>query len=117
MGLHYLDKIFEPKSNAVVGAREKEGSMGYVHMRNPMADGYPGQVFPINQRCANVPGVKAHPSLVEINRPIDLAIIAIPISKVPQMIEECVQLGVGGAIAVFTGTRERISRTGDTNKC
>jgi acetyltransferase len=106
MGLYNLDKLFKPDSIAVVGASEKEGSIGYIHMHNLTEGGYEGQVFPINPRYDSVHGLKAYPSLGAIGHPIDLAIIAIPIASVPEVIREGGQLGVGGAIIISAGGRE-----------
>jgi acetyltransferase len=106
MGLYNLDKIFEPESVAVVGASEKEGSIGYVHVQNLIAGGYQGKIFPVNPHYTAIHGLKAYPSISRIDHAVDLAIIAIPISSVPAVIRECAQVGVGGAIVVSAGGKE-----------
>ncbi len=106
MGIYNLDKIFRPESIAVIGASEKAGSIGYVHMRNLIDGGYQGQIFPVNPWYATIHGMKAYSSLFTIDDSIDLAIIAIPIVSVPAVIKECVQVGVGGTIIISAGGRE-----------
>ena len=106
MGLYNLDKIFEPESIAVVGASEKEGSIGSVHVQNLIQGGYQGKIFPVNPHYTSTHGLKAYPSISRIDHVVDLAIIAIPISSVPSVIRECAQVRVGGAIVVSAGGKE-----------
>ncbi|MDH3963352.1 MAG: bifunctional acetate--CoA ligase family protein/GNAT family N-acetyltransferase [Deltaproteobacteria bacterium] len=106
MGLYNLDKIFEPESIAVVGASEKEGSIGSVHVQNLIQGGYQGKIFPVNPHYTSTHGLKAYPSISRIDHAVDLAIIAIPISSVPSVIRECAQVRVGGAIVVSAGGKE-----------
>jgi acetyltransferase len=106
MGLYNLDKIFKPDSVAVIGASKKEGSIGHIHVRNLVEGGYQGKIFPVHPHYTKICGLEAYPSLTKIEDNIDLAIIAIPITSVPQVIEECVEVGVGGTIIVSAGGRE-----------
>jgi acetyltransferase len=106
MGLYNLDKIFRPTTIAVVGASQKEGSIGSVHIKNLIRGGFQGKIFPVNPCYAEIHGLEAYPSVAKIEQCIDLAIIAIPIAEVPQVIKECVEVGVGGAIIISAGGRE-----------
>jgi acetyltransferase len=106
MGLHNLDKIFKPKSIAVVGASEKEGSIGHAIMQNLIEGGYGGEVIPINPRYSTIHGIRTFQSISKTNSAIDLAIIAIPISTVPPVVKECAERGVGGAIILSAGGKE-----------
>ena len=106
MGLYNLDKIFKPKSIAVIGASETRGSIGLAIMENLIQGGYEGRVIPINPKHSQVTGIKSCKSLSEADRSIDLAVIATPISTVPQIVRQCVTAGVGGAIIISAGGRE-----------
>ena len=57
-----LDMIFNPKSIAVIGASDREGSVGYTLMKNLTELGYEGKVFPINIRKPAILGFKAYQS-------------------------------------------------------
>ena len=48
VSIENLDKIFQPKSIAVVGANERDGSVGAALMRNLIERGFSGDIFPIN---------------------------------------------------------------------
>ena len=50
MGVDNLDKIFHPKSIAVVGASERKGSVGHAIMQNLVKSGYAGDIYPINAK-------------------------------------------------------------------
>jgi len=53
MSVENLDKIFQPKSIAVVGASETKGSVGAAIMRNLLERGFPGEIHPINPNHKN----------------------------------------------------------------
>ncbi|MBW2707879.1 MAG: bifunctional acetate--CoA ligase family protein/GNAT family N-acetyltransferase [Deltaproteobacteria bacterium] len=101
-----MDKIFAPAHIAVIGAGNKEGSIGYALMNNIQRGGYPGKLFPINPKYTTVSGLNSYPSIGDVGEPVDLAVIATPISTVPAIIQECVAAKVRGAIIVSAGGKE-----------
>jgi len=101
-----LDKIFHPKSIAVVGASQRTGSIGYALMRNLIQGGYPGKVYPINPRHKTIWEIEAFPSLLELESPVDLVIMATPIASAPQIVKECKKAGVGGVVIISAGGKE-----------
>ena len=101
-----LDVIFRPETVAVVGATERPGSVGRTIMWNLVSSPFGGTVFPVNSRRPNVLGVKAYPSVSEVPARVDLAVIVAPAPAVPDIIGECVEAGVGGAIIISAGFRE-----------
>ena len=106
MGLYNLDKIFEPRSIAVVGASETRGSIGLAIMENLIQGGYEGRIIPVNPKYSKIAGIKSRGSLAQSEQSVDLAVIATPISTVPGIVRECVDAGVGGAIIISAGGRE-----------
>ena len=106
MSIHNLERIFKPKSLAVVGASERLGSIGNSIMKNIMDGGYTGKIFPVNPKHKTICGLKAFPSVLDIELSVDLAVIATPIVKVPALIRECVQAKIGGAIVLSAGGKE-----------
>ncbi|GAB6095818.1 bifunctional acetate--CoA ligase family protein/GNAT family N-acetyltransferase [Desulfatiferula olefinivorans] len=106
MGIEYMDKIFKPRSVAVVGASNREGSVGYAIYRNLIQGGYEGPIYPVNARHRSVWNETAFESVSDIGRPVDLAVIVTPIATVPQIIRECGEAGVGGAVIISAGGKE-----------
>jgi len=103
MSIRNLDKIFKPASVAIVGASEKEGSIGNTLIENMIDGGYTGDLFPVNRKYSFVKNIQAYRNLKDIKSPVDLAVIAVPISNVPSVIKECVRCNVGGVIVVTAG--------------
>src|ERR687895_2255184 len=101
-----LDAIFGPETVAVVGASDRAGSVGRTIMWNLISNPFGGTVYPVNARRQNVLGIKAYPSVLEVPERVDLAVIAAPAPTVPDIIRECVDAGVGGAIIISAGFRE-----------
>jgi len=102
----HLERIFDPKSVAVVGASDEEGSVGYVLMKNLMGSGYEGQVYPINIRDPEVFGLRAYKSVSELPETPDLAVVATPAKTVPGILEECGKAGIKGVIVISAGFKE-----------
>ncbi len=103
---HPLDAIFAPRNVAVIGATEKEDSVGRTLLWNLISNPFGGTVFPVNPKRNNVMGIRAYPSISDVPEQVDLAVIVTPAPTVPDLIEECVQNGVKGAIIISAGFKE-----------
>ncbi len=101
-----LQPIFSPKTVAVIGATEKVGSVGRTLLWNLISSPFGGTVFPVNPKRENILGIKAYPGIKDIPDPIDLAVIVTPAPTVPDIITECVDSGVKGAIVISAGFKE-----------
>ncbi|MCL4502018.1 MAG: bifunctional acetate--CoA ligase family protein/GNAT family N-acetyltransferase [Deltaproteobacteria bacterium] len=103
---HSLDCFFKPASVAIIGASGKEKSIGHALVQNFIESDFSGKVYPINPRYSVISGIETYPTIAAVNAPIDLAIIAIPIKAVPNIIKDCGQAGIKGAIIVSRGGKE-----------
>src|SRR5215831_3366833 len=101
-----LDVFFSPKTVAVVGATENPGSVGRTILWNLVTSPFGGTVFPVNPKRPSVLGVKAYPSITEIPERVDLAVIVTPPSSIPDIIRECGENGVKGAVVISAGFKE-----------
>jgi acetyltransferase len=101
-----LDKIFNPKSVAVVGASDEEGTVGYTLMKNLTESKYKGKVYPVNIRKKEILGLKACQSVEQLPEVVDLAIIATPSQTVPDVVEQCGKVGIIGVIILSAGFKE-----------
>ncbi len=106
MGIENMDKIFKPKAIAVVGASNRDGSIGFSIYRNLVESGYQGKIYPVNNRHRTIWNDRAHGSVTDIGNPVDLAMIATPIATVPQIIRECGTSGIKGAVIISAGGKE-----------
>ena len=101
-----LKNIFAPKNVAVIGATEKEGSVGRTILWNLISSPFGGAVFPINPKRPSLLGIKAYPSVKDVPDKIDLAVIVTPSSSIPDLIAECTEVGIKGAIVISAGFKE-----------
>jgi len=101
-----LDKIFNPKSIALIGASDEEGSVGFILMKNLIGLGYEGKVYPVNIRKKEILGFKAYQTVNQLPETVDLAIIATPAKTVPDVVEQCGKAGIIGIIIISAGFKE-----------
>ncbi len=106
MGQHNLSRIMKPQQVAVVGASEKSGTIGNALMKNLLDGGFPGTVLPVNPKYKKIHGYRSYRSISDLEDGVDLAIIATPIHTVPEIVRECVNRKVGGAIIISAGGKE-----------
>jgi acetyltransferase len=106
MSVENLEKIFQPKSIAVVGASERKGSVGAALMHNLIERGFAGEIHPINPNHKKIWKLPSCPSIKDLEVPVDLAVISTPIALVPQIVKDCVDVGVGGAVIISAGGKE-----------
>jgi len=101
-----LHAIFSPKSVAVIGASNRVGTVGHDLFHNILLSGYCGTLYPVNPKAPSIAGVHAYTNVGEIPDEIDLALIMVPSTAVPGVLEECGQKGVRGAVIVTAGFKE-----------
>lgn len=83
-----LEKLFNPKSIAIVGATSMPGKVGNVITKNILNLGYAGKVFLVNPTHREIFGKVCFSSLKEIEKEVDLAIIVIPARFVEEEIRQ-----------------------------
>jgi len=101
-----LTPVFCPRSIAVIGASRDPNSVGQSVFRNILMGGYKGVLYPVNPKAQFILSVKAYPSITEVPDEVDLAVIVVPAPIVLQVLEECGEKGVKGAIVISAGFKE-----------
>src|ERR1017187_7201794 len=101
-----LEPVFRPNSVAVIGASNRAGTVGHDLFRNILLSGYSGTLYPVNPKATSIAGVHAYTNVGEIPDDIDLALILVPSTAVPQVLEDCGKKGVSGAVIVTAGFKE-----------
>ncbi|MHC5139971.1 MAG: CoA-binding protein [Planctomycetota bacterium] len=101
-----LEKFFNPKSVAIVGASQTKGKVGYEILTNMVSGGYPGTIFPVNHKADTIENLKCYPTLESIGQVPDLVIVIIPAKFVPGIITECAKIGVKSVIIITAGFKE-----------
>lgn len=101
-----LEMFFAPRSIAVVGAGREPGKLGHDVLKNLLQYGYKGQVYPINPKADEILGLKCYPTVLDVPDPIDLAVVVVPARFVPEVIQQCGEKGVRGAVIISAGFKE-----------
>ncbi|VUT24841.1 MAG: Succinyl-CoA ligase [ADP-forming] subunit alpha [Candidatus Methanolliviera sp. GoM_asphalt] len=108
-----FDRIFHPRGVAVVGVSSDPTKYGNMFFSGLIeAD---SNVYPVNLKEKEILGREAYPSIKDIPHDVDYAVISIPASGVPKVIEDCGKKGVK-AVTIYTaeysesGTKEGIKR-------
>jgi acetyltransferase len=102
----YLDKIFDPRSVAIIGASDEVGTAGYALVKNFVELGFEGKIFPVNTHQTEVLGLKAYETVEQVSEPIDLAVIATPAKTTPDIVEQCGKVGIKGIVIISGGFKE-----------
>ena len=104
--LRSLAPFFDPQCVAVVGASRDPSKVGGSVLANLRSVGFPGRVIPINPAADIVQGLKAYPSVLATDAPIDVAVITVPAPDVMAALKDCARKGVAGAVVLSAGFRE-----------
>ncbi|MSV33212.1 MAG: CoA-binding protein [Nitrosarchaeum sp.] len=101
-----VESVFlSPKSIAIIGASDKRGSVGATITSNIM-NGFTGTVFPVSPTRPTVFYKTAYKSVLDIPKPVDLAVIVINNLLVADVLEECGKKKVKGVIIITAGFKE-----------
>jgi len=97
--------LFAPDSVAVIGATNIPGTWGFGTMRH-LLESVNRNIYPVNPTVSEVLGIATYGSVLDIPSPIDLAVIVVPASQVPAVLQGCVQKGVRAAVIISAGFAE-----------
>jgi acetyltransferase len=101
-----LDALFKPRAIAVIGASNNPYAIGNIVLRNLLAYGFQGPVFPINPKGGHIQCFKAYRSILDVPDEIDLVNISVQHALVPKVLDECGKKGVKFAIVHSAGFKE-----------
>lgn len=95
-----FEAAFHPKAIAIVGAsgssaaaEQRGGHGGTIFLRNLKKLGFPGHIYPINPRAAEVLGFQAYPSISAVPEHVDLVIVSVSAPDVPAVLEDAAAAG------------------------
>ncbi len=99
-------ELFEPDSIAIVGAAREELKVGHIVVKNLLESGYEGRIYPVNPKSEEILGIKCYPSLLDIPDEVQAAVICVPNTAVPKVMEQCGEKKVKAAIIITAGFKE-----------
>jgi acetyltransferase len=101
-----LDRILNPRVVAVVGASNDPEKRGYRAIKTLLADEYRGEIVPINPKEKKILGIDCYARLQDAPHEIDLALICTPARSAPDVVRQCGEKGVKGALLLAGGFSE-----------
>lgn len=103
MGTRWLERFFEPSKIAVIGASERESSMGGAVIKNLKASAFKGSIYAVNvRRYKTVHGVSCISKIGRLPKDVDLAIICTPAHTIEKIIKQLGRHGIH-AVIILTG--------------
>ena len=103
---HSVARLLAPRTIAVIGAGERRGTVGHEVLRNLIAHGFNGAVYPVHPTADSIASVRAWPSVLDVPDDIDLAVIAVPAAEVVKVVEQCARKRVRGLVVLAAGFAE-----------
>ena len=102
-----LNSFFSPASVAVIGATDREGSVGCTVLRNLLNGSYKGRVYAVNPRREQAGGLPCYGSIDQIPEAVDLVVIVTPANTVPGLVAECVNAKAKSIVVISAGFKEK----------
>lgn len=103
MSIRHIDSLFDPASVAVIGASERPARVGTTVWRNLRRSGFPGPVWAVNPRYAQLDGETVYPDVASLPAAPELAVICTPPASVPGLIEALGARGTRAAVVLTAG--------------
>ncbi|MFM0226331.1 acetate--CoA ligase family protein [Paraburkholderia dipogonis] len=101
-----IGRLVDPRSIAIIGASNDPKSISGQPMRFLIQHGYQGALYPVNPKYAEIDGVACYDSVAALPASPDLALILVAARRVPDMLRQCGEKGVGFAIVYSSGFAE-----------
>jgi len=101
-----LEKIFYPQSVAVVGANRVPGTVPGDLVQNLLKSDFQGIIYPVSPKERFITGLKTYKYVIDIDDPVDLAVLVFPSSVCHLALEQCGQKGIKSAVIISAGFRE-----------
>ncbi len=101
-----MNRLFNPRGVAVIGASTNPGKIGYRIVENMVKSGYTGRIYPINPKGGEILGWPVYAGLGGVEGEVDVAVLAVPSDQVNAAVAACGAKGVGHLVVVTSGFSE-----------
>ncbi|HBX24239.1 MAG TPA: CoA-binding protein [Desulfotomaculum sp.] len=98
-----LKPFINPQSVALIGVSSRTGPGAFNVMEQMLGIGYKGKIYPVNPRGGTILNIPAYKSVLEIEAPVDLAVIATPRTVVPGVVRQCVAKSIPAVVVITQG--------------
>ncbi len=101
-----LESLLRPQSVAVLGASRSPGKVGHEVLANLQAGGFEGAIYAVNPGADEILGLPCYPDMSSLPEPVDLCLVALPVSKVEAAVKEALAARVGSMVILTAGFKE-----------
>lgn len=106
MSIRNFERLFKPRSVALIGASARPQTVGQVVLRNLRRAGFAGPIFPVNPHDTEIDGLPTYEDVASLPSAPDLAVIATPPDSVPGLIVDLGRIGTRAAVVITAGFGE-----------
>jgi acyl-CoA synthetase (NDP forming) len=103
---HFLNTFFDPKSVAIIGASNNPMRTNYHLVANLVNLGFKGRIYPVHPVEREIMGLRAYPSVKQIDEIVDLAVIGVSQALTLGVLKECIEKGIKRVIIIAGGFSE-----------
>ncbi len=101
-----LDRMFAPRSVAVIGAGATPDKVGHAIMDSLVTGGFPGDIYPVHPKHREILGIRVFSDIDFLPEIPDLAVVALNQESAIKMVAQLSKLGVGGVSVIAGGFSE-----------
>lgn len=101
-----LRPFFHPRGVVVIGTSSSPSKLGFGVARNLVASKFEGAIHFVSNKPGELFGKVVYSKAAEIPDPVDLAVIVVPATAVPQALRDCADRGIQNCIIESAGFRE-----------
>ncbi|STX01726.1 succinyl-CoA synthetase subunit alpha [Kocuria rosea] len=98
--------LLSPSSIAVIGASRDPGHAGHALVEHLVASGFAGRLSGVSPTPFEREGMTHATSIGDVPEPVDLAVVAVPVDQVADVVDQCGAAGVRAVVVVTGGYAE-----------
>ena len=95
--VHRLDPLLRPSSIAVLGASERQYSVGWQSVHNLLTGRFEGNIYPVNPAYEAVLGLPCYPDLAALPETVDHVVFAVGDQRLEAALDEVINHGARAA--------------------
>ncbi len=101
-----IANLFYPRSIAFIGASSMLSKWGHMLVVHTINGGYPGEIFLVNSKGGTIAGRQVYPSIEDVPRSVDLAVVTIPAGHVLELLPRLKAKGIRYVLLITSGFAE-----------
>ena len=101
-----LQRCFNPRTIAVVGASNRDNSLGNWILKSLIDGGFTSGIYPVNPKGGTILGLDVVTDIRDVPGTVDLGMVALPGPAALTAVEELGKKGAAGAIIIAGGFAE-----------